>query len=72
MISILMLYPETFGEAAGCATTWPPLFIFRLCGGQCTTGVGPWTFGAAMQPYRDTRPLLQEIAFPCRSGLVSR
>jgi hypothetical protein len=38
MISILMLSPETLGEATGCGTAWPPLFIFRLCGGQCTTG----------------------------------
>ncbi|MGR3993720.1 hypothetical protein FW789_14750 [Pseudomonas sp. 1121_17] len=30
-------------------------------------------FGAALQPFRDTRPLLQEqIAASCRSGLVSR
>ncbi|AZL73903.1 hypothetical protein EI693_12725 [Pseudomonas oryziphila] len=28
--------------------------------------------GAALQPYRGTRPLLQAIAFPCRSGLVPR
>ncbi|RFP99265.1 hypothetical protein D0O09_23450 [Pseudomonas putida] len=28
--------------------------------------------GAAVQPFRDTRPLLQKIAFPCRSGLASR
>ncbi|PYC22204.1 hypothetical protein DMX06_11070 [Pseudomonas mosselii] len=28
--------------------------------------------GAAMQPFRDTRPLLQKTAIPCRSGLVSR
>ncbi|PTU50629.1 hypothetical protein DBB42_19275 [Pseudomonas plecoglossicida] len=25
-----------------------------------------------MRPFRDTRPLLQEVALPCRSGLVSR
>ena len=25
-----------------------------------------------MQPFRDARPLLQAIAFPCGSGLVSR
>ncbi|AZL72808.1 hypothetical protein EI693_06755 [Pseudomonas oryziphila] len=28
--------------------------------------------GAAAQPFRDTRPLLQGPRFPCRSGLVSR
>ncbi|OWQ35703.1 hypothetical protein CC207_12615 [Pseudomonas sp. DrBHI1] len=28
--------------------------------------------GAAAQPFRDTRPLLQGIADSCRSGLVSR
>ncbi|AXQ50581.1 hypothetical protein DZC31_17625 [Stenotrophomonas rhizophila] len=28
--------------------------------------------GAALQPFRDTRPLLQESALVCRSGLVSR
>ncbi|TFF43076.1 hypothetical protein E3U47_00635 [Pseudomonas sp. RIT623] len=28
--------------------------------------------GAAAQPFRDTRPLLQGYAIPCRSGLVSR
>jgi len=25
-----------------------------------------------LRPFRGTRPLPQEIAFPCRSGLVSR
>ncbi|HCV40092.1 MAG TPA: hypothetical protein DGQ94_15515 [Pseudomonas sp.] len=30
------------------------------------------TAGAALQPFRDTRPLLQKNAIPCRSGLVSR
>ncbi|PYC17379.1 hypothetical protein DMX06_18765 [Pseudomonas mosselii] len=28
--------------------------------------------GAAAQPFRDTRPLLQAITQSCRSGLVSR
>ncbi|PBJ96040.1 hypothetical protein CMV24_09440 [Pseudomonas plecoglossicida] len=28
--------------------------------------------GAALQPIRGTRPLLQGYAFPCRSGLVPR
>ncbi|AZL76519.1 hypothetical protein EI693_17875 [Pseudomonas oryziphila] len=28
--------------------------------------------GAAAQPFRDTRPLLQEHAITCRSGLASR
>ncbi|TFF41399.1 hypothetical protein E3U47_09615 [Pseudomonas sp. RIT623] len=28
--------------------------------------------GAALQPFRGARPLLQAIAFPCRSGLVPR
>ncbi|AXQ49591.1 hypothetical protein DZC31_22890 [Stenotrophomonas rhizophila] len=28
--------------------------------------------GAALQPFRDTRPLLQGNAISCRSGLVSR
>ncbi|PYC28790.1 hypothetical protein DMX06_01060 [Pseudomonas mosselii] len=28
--------------------------------------------GAALQPFRDTRPLLQDGAVTCRSGLVSR
>ncbi|PPB16029.1 hypothetical protein EGJ22_15355 [Pseudomonas sp. p99-361] len=28
--------------------------------------------GAALQPFRDTRPLLQGHAIPRRSGLVSR
>jgi len=29
-------------------------------------------FGAALQPYRDTRPLPQATAISCGSGLVSR
>ncbi|UPK88140.1 hypothetical protein E5221_25685 [Pseudomonas sp. A2] len=28
--------------------------------------------GAALQPFRDTRPLLQGVAYRCRSGLASR
>ncbi|PNA97060.1 hypothetical protein C1X73_07520 [Pseudomonas sp. FW305-130] len=28
--------------------------------------------GAALQPFRGTRPLLQGNAYPCRSGLVPR
>ncbi|BBU42773.1 hypothetical protein PPTS312_06880 [Pseudomonas putida] len=28
--------------------------------------------GAALRLFRDTRPLLQAIAYPCRSGLVPR
>ncbi|OUM23824.1 hypothetical protein B8W72_28410 [Pseudomonas putida] len=34
--------------------------------------VGLELVGAALQPIRGTRPLLQEIAYPCRSGLVPR
>ncbi|AXQ47981.1 hypothetical protein DZC31_11880 [Stenotrophomonas rhizophila] len=43
-------------------------------GWYCTAHwpVWPNKAGAALQPFRDTRPLLQEIVFPCRSGLVSR
>ncbi|QCI13136.1 hypothetical protein E6B08_17935 [Pseudomonas putida] len=28
--------------------------------------------GAPLQPFRDARPLLQEITVPCGSGLASR
>ncbi|AZL74100.1 hypothetical protein EI693_13815 [Pseudomonas oryziphila] len=42
-------------------------WVFHL---ETTAGAG--NAGAASQPFRDTRPLLQETAILCRSGLVSR
>ncbi|AXQ49934.1 hypothetical protein DZC31_25065 [Stenotrophomonas rhizophila] len=39
---------------------------------RCITGWGEVLSGAALQPFRDTRPLLQGHAVSCRSGLVSR
>ncbi|QKK94832.1 hypothetical protein GEV38_01835 [Pseudomonas sp. 13159349] len=39
---------------------------------HCSARTTADAIGAALRPFRDTRPLLQGNAYPCRGGLVSR